>query len=258
MPSHVLSSRSTVRFRPPRFGLGGSQLGDSDEQTAIATVDAAYQAGIRFFDTSAKNGASEERLGRALQPRPRGEYLLSIRTRGEDPEGDVRRSSERLGLAVDLVLAANAAEYPVLEELRRDGVIKAVGAVADDWQQLDRLVQEVDLDCVLLTRHYSLLDRQARPLLDSCQARGVSVIVSGALVLRPETVKARRISAVCERYGVSLPQAALAFPGRHPAVTSVLITAKSPAEIRADAALVRRPVPERLWKDPELLRLLSS
>jgi D-threo-aldose 1-dehydrogenase len=62
---------------------------------------------------------------------------------------------------------------------------------------------------------------------------------------------------VCERYGVQLPQAALAFPTRHSAVTSILIAAASPAEIRADAALVRRPVPANLWRDPELLELVS-
>lgn len=257
VPSQLLVRRSTIRFRPPRFGLGGSQLGEADEQTAIATVDAAYQAGIRFFDTSPAYGDSEPRLGTALQRRPRGEYLLSTRTLGDDPEADVRRSSERLGLAVDLVFAEDPAAYPALERLKHDGVIKAVGAYAEDWQQLDHLVRDVELDCVLLTGHYSLLDQQAKPLLDRCVARGVSVIVAGALVLHPETVHARRISAVCERYGVSLPQAALAFPSRHQAVTSVLIAASSPAEIRADAALVRRPVPERLWKDPELLRLLS-
>jgi D-threo-aldose 1-dehydrogenase len=55
-----------------------------------------------------------------------------------------------------------------------------------------------------------------------------------------------------------LPQVALAFPGRHPAVASVLIGAASPAEIRADAALVRQPVPERFWHDPELARLLDG
>ncbi|HZX05323.1 MAG TPA: hypothetical protein VFF46_20435, partial [Kribbella sp.] len=123
---------------------------------------------------------------------------------------------------------------------------------------MGEVVGEVEVDCVLLTGHYSLLDQEAQPLLDRCLARGVSVIVAGALVLHPDTVRARRITAVCERYGVSLPQAALAYPSRHPAVTSVLISAASPAEIRADARLVRQPVPERLWKDPELIRLLSS
>ncbi|MEU4197756.1 aldo/keto reductase [Kribbella sp. NPDC026611] len=258
-PSHVLSPRSTVGFRPPRFGLSGSHLGEPAPDAAVATVDAAYQAGIRFFDTSPAYGDSEVRLGTALQKRPRGEFLVSTKVVG-DPEESVQTSRERLGLAVDLVFAREESAYPVLDGLRRDGVIKAVGAVSDDWIQLDHLVRDVALDCVLLTAHYSLLDRSAAPLLDRCVARGVSVIVSSVLtpqVLQAESVQARRISAVCERYGVSLPQAALAFPSRHSAVTSVLIAAASPAEIRADAALVRQPVPEKLWRDPELLRLLS-
>jgi D-threo-aldose 1-dehydrogenase len=256
-PSHVLSPRSTVRFRPPRFGLSGSHLSDAPD--AIATVDAAYQAGIRFFDTSPAYGDSEARLGEALAKRPRGEYLISTKVAG-DPEQSVQQSRERLGLAVDLVFAQDPDACPTLEALRQDGVIKAVGAVSDDWVQLDHLVRDLELDCVLLTGHYSLLDRSATPLLDRALARGVSVIVSSVLtpqVLQPETVQARRISAVCERYGVSLPQAALAFPGRHAAVTSVLIAASTPAEVRADAALVRQPVPEKLWRDPELTRLLG-
>lgn len=73
----------------------------------------------------------------------------------------------------------------------------------------------------------------------------------------PDVILARRLAAVCERYGVSLPQAALAFPGRHSAVASVLIGAASRAEIRADAALVRQSVPADLWRDEELLRLLA-
>jgi D-threo-aldose 1-dehydrogenase len=150
----------------------------------------------------------------------------------------------------------------VLDELRRDGVIKAIGATAADWQHLDQIVRDREVDTVLLAGQYSLLDQTAMPLLDRCLARGVAVIVSGILtpdVLHLEEtsdIQARRISAVCERYGVSLSQAALAFPTRHPAVSSILITAASPAEIRADAALVRQPVPATLWRDPELLRLV--
>ncbi|WP_371401121.1 aldo/keto reductase [Kribbella sp. NBC_00662] len=263
-PSQVLAPHSTIRFRPPRFGLGGSHLGEppgpDGDATAAATVDAAYQAGIRFFDTSPAYGDSERRLGTALQKRPRGEFLVSTKVVGDDPKVSIDKSRAQLGLAVDLVLAQDESVYPTLDRLRRDGTIKAVGAVSDDWQELDRLVRDVELDCVLLTAQYNLLDRDAVPLLDRCLARGVSVIVSGVLtpqVLQADTVQARRISAVCERYGVSLPQAALAFPSRHSAVTSVLIAASSPAEIRADAALVRQPVPEKLWRDPELLRLLS-
>ncbi len=269
-PSHALAPHSVSGFRPPRFGLGGSQLGElpgpDGDATAVATVDAAYQAGIRFFDTSPAYGDSERRLGTALRRRPRSEFIVSTKVAGDAARASLAASSERLGLAIDLVLAEDKSAYPALDELRRDGVIKAIGAVSGDWRELDPLVRDVDLDCVLLAGQYSLLDQSAAPLLDLCLARGVSVIVSGVLtpqVLQaekssgPSATQARRISAVCERYGVSLPQAALAFPSRHSAVTSVLIAASTPAEIRADAALVRQPVPARLWRDPELLRLLS-
>ncbi|WP_165555462.1 aldo/keto reductase [Kribbella pittospori] len=268
-PSRALAPTSVSRFRPPRFGLSGSRLGEpGPDGDALATVDAAYQAGIRFFDTSPTYGESERRLGTALQRRPRSEFLVSTKVAGEDAGASVRASVKRLGLAVDLVFVRDADEsaYPVLDELRRRGEIKAIGAASGDWRLLDGLVRDVDLDCVLLAGQYSLLDQSAAPLLDRCLARGISVIVSGILtrpILQsekssdPVAIRARRISAVCERYGVSLPQAALAFPVRHAAVASVLIAAASPAEIRADAALVRQPVPATLWRDPELLRLVS-
>jgi D-threo-aldose 1-dehydrogenase len=269
-PSHALASQSVSRFRLPRFGLGGSQLGESPgpdgDATAVATVDAAYQAGIRFFDTSPAYGDSDRRLGTALQRRPRGEFMVSTRVAGDDVRASLRESSERLGLAVDLVLAEDEAAYQAMDELRRDGVIEAIGAVSADWRQLDRMVRDAELDCVLVAGQYSLLDQSAAPLLDRCLASGVSVIVSGVLTPQmlqaeessdPTAIQAHRISAVCERYGVSLPQAALAFPSRQPAVASVLIAASTPAEIRADAALVRQPVPAQLWSDPELERLLS-
>jgi D-threo-aldose 1-dehydrogenase len=293
-PSHVLSPLTPTKFRLPRFGLGGSPIGDllgpGGDAVATATVDAAYQAGIRYFDTAPRYGAgsSERRFGTALARRPREEFLLSTKV-GRTIEGTadfsadgIRRSliesRERLGLRIDLVLLDDPGEhwqqateeaYPVLDELRSERVIGAVGAAADDWRPLDRLVRDTAVDAVLLSGQYSLLDRSAAPLLDRCQARGVLAIVSGVLsrqVLQidrskqttdPSTILARRIAAVCERYGVSLPQAALAFPGRHSAVASVLIGAASQAEIRADAALVRQSVPAELWRDKELLRLLD-
>jgi D-threo-aldose 1-dehydrogenase len=293
-PSHVLSPMTKTRFRPPRFGLGGSPIGDlpglDGDVLATATIDAAYQAGIRFFDTAPRygGGASERRFGTALARRPRGEFLVSTKVgRLVDGTADfsadgIRRSlaesADRLGLDVDLVFLHDPGDqwqqaideaYPVLHELREQGVIAAVGAAMDDWRLLDRFVRDTQLNAVLMAGQYSLLDRSAAPLLDRCLARGVAAIASGVLskqVLQtdrseqtadPATILARRISAVCERYGVSLPQAALAFPGRHAAVSSVLIGAASQAEIRADAALVRQSVPAELWRDEELLRLLD-
>lgn len=66
-----------------QLGFGGAGLGElhtpiSDAQ-AEATVASAWQAGIRYFDTSPwyGRGLSELRLGQALRGRARGDFLIS-------------------------------------------------------------------------------------------------------------------------------------------------------------------------------------
>ena len=50
-----------------------------DEPTARATVDAAWEGGIRYFDTAPHYGLglSERRLGEALRDRPRDDVVVS-------------------------------------------------------------------------------------------------------------------------------------------------------------------------------------
>ncbi|MGH7785859.1 MAG: aldo/keto reductase, partial [Candidatus Binatia bacterium] len=56
-----------------RLGLGGAPLGNMyqavSEADAAATVDAAWDAGLRWFDTAPLygHGLSEQRLGAALR-----------------------------------------------------------------------------------------------------------------------------------------------------------------------------------------------
>jgi D-threo-aldose 1-dehydrogenase len=71
--------------RVTRLVFGGAPLGGlfsalSDE-TAHATLDAAWAAGIRAFDTAPHYGVglSEQRMGRFLAGRPRHEYVLSTK-----------------------------------------------------------------------------------------------------------------------------------------------------------------------------------
>jgi D-threo-aldose 1-dehydrogenase len=54
---------------------------------------------------------------------------------------------------------------------------------------------------------------------------------------------------VCARHGVSLRAAALAFPFGHPAVTSVLVGARSAGEVEDAVTSFERPVPGDLWAD---------
>lgn len=74
------------RYRPiTHLGLGGTGLGDmyhtTSDEAAHATVDAAWDAGIRYFDTAPHygTGLSEHRFGQALRRRERGSYTLSTK-----------------------------------------------------------------------------------------------------------------------------------------------------------------------------------
>jgi D-threo-aldose 1-dehydrogenase len=68
-----------------QLGLGGAGLGDLfdvvEDADASATLQAAWDAGIRYYDTSPwyGRGQSEHRFGRALYRRPRSDYVLSTK-----------------------------------------------------------------------------------------------------------------------------------------------------------------------------------
>jgi D-threo-aldose 1-dehydrogenase len=68
-----------------QLGLGGAGLGDLfdvvEDADANATLQAAWDAGIRYYDTSPwyGRGQSEHRFGRALYRRPRSDYVLSTK-----------------------------------------------------------------------------------------------------------------------------------------------------------------------------------
>jgi D-threo-aldose 1-dehydrogenase len=278
------------------LGLGTAPIGNmftgvSDED-AWATVDAAWEGGIRYFDTAPLygHGASERRLGEALGARPRDEYVLATKIgRVLDPAGADRaptiftdvgelephfdysrdavlRSLEesliRLGVdRIDVALVhdrdlheedALTQAFPTLAQLRDQGVVRAIGAGMNQHEMLLRFVDRVDLDCVLLAGRYSLLDRGGAGLLESCERQGVGVVVGGVfntgVLVDPDAHqtydyapassdvigRALRLRDACATHGVALGAAALKFAMRHPAVTTVLVGARAPAEIALD------------------------
>ena len=68
-----------------QLGFGGAQIGDMFVKVSNAEADqviqATYDAGIRYFDTSAwyGRGLSEHRLGQFLRNQPRDSFVLSTR-----------------------------------------------------------------------------------------------------------------------------------------------------------------------------------
>jgi D-threo-aldose 1-dehydrogenase len=317
LPTRPLG-RSPVRVTELSFG--GAAIGNLftavTDEAARAAVDAAWDGGIRTFDTAPHYGLglSERRLGEALRGRPRDEYVICTKVgrllepagaagaagadggQGSDTEGfavpaslvrrfdfsadGVRRSLEaslaRLGLdRVDIVLIHDPDDhgdqaireaYPALEKLRADGMVGAIGAGMNQAAMLTRFVTETDIDVVLVAGRYTLLDQSAADaLLPAAEARGVSVIAGGVfnsgLLAAPAAGatydyqaasgelldRALRLEQACARFGVPLRAAAARFPLNHPAVASVLIGARSAAEISEAVRLRDLDISGALW-----------
>ena len=70
---------------PSKLGFGAAPLGnmfrDIPEEEAFATVDAAWNDGIRYFDNAPFYGAglAEIRMGEALEGRARCDYVISTK-----------------------------------------------------------------------------------------------------------------------------------------------------------------------------------
>ncbi|HET6500418.1 MAG TPA: aldo/keto reductase [Amycolatopsis sp.] len=202
-----------------------------------------------------------------------------IRVRDYTADGIYRslaESLDRTGLdAFDILLIhdpddyweqAVGEAYPALARLRDEGAVKAIGAGMNQSAMLSRFVAETDIDCVLIAGRYTLLDREAEEdLLPRCADRGVGVIVGGVFnsgILAdpgsratfdyepaPPAVRRRvaELAETCARHGVPLAAAALQFPLRHKAVSSVLVGARTPAEVAESVAGLAVDIPEELW-----------
>jgi D-threo-aldose 1-dehydrogenase len=316
------------------LGFGGAPIGGFrfalSDQDGVDTLRAAFDGGIRYFDTSPYYGygRSELLFGYALRPHPRDAFVLSTKVGrwmaplgpGEMVEGwrsgglpfkasfdysrdgtlrSLEQSMLRLGLPrIDIALIhdadvhthgsveeaerrfkqAMAGSYPALSELRRAGVIKAIGVGLNETAMSLRFAREADLDCIMLAGRYTLLEQGAlAELLPLCEKKNMSMLLaaplnSGILATGaragasydykpapPQILdKVRRIEAVCARHRVDLTTAALQFPLAHPRLASIVVGALKPAEVADNLARLAHAIPSELWRELKAEKLLAE
>ncbi|GGT84749.1 aldo/keto reductase [Streptomyces lateritius] len=152
------------------LALGCAALGNLcqpvTDEAARATVDAAWDAGVRTFDTAPHYGLglSERRLGAALRDRPRDTYTLSTKV------GRLLAPGPQGGLGDDLGHGfAVPATHRRVWDFSADGVLRSLEA------SLERLGLD-RVDIALLhdpDDHAEQALREAYPALERLRAEGV-------------------------------------------------------------------------------------
>ena len=155
--------------------------------------------------------------------------------------------------------------YKALDELRRNGDIRAIGLGVNEREVCLAALEHGDWDTFLLAGRYTLLEQDPLDdLLPACERRGASIILGGPYnsgilaggdtwnyAKAPAEVidKAQRIATVCAAHEVPLPAAALRFPLGHPLVSSVIPGPRSRSEMRTNLDYWQMPIPAALWSD---------
>ncbi|MGW3730774.1 aldo/keto reductase [Streptomyces sp. NPDC000851] len=170
--------------------------------------------------------------------------------------------------------------YRALADLRDAGTVGAVSIGVNHAPVAVRFLREAappGPDCVLLAGRYTLLDQSGLDeLLPLCAERGVAVMAAGVYqgglladprpgalhgygaVPRRLLWRVRAWAAVCRAFDVPLLAAAVQFPLGHPAVTSVVVGARSPDEVTGSVDFFNHPVPPVFWRAVKAAGLLPE
>ena len=198
----------------------------------------------------------------------------------------IQESLERLNISsIDIALIHDADDrideaiknsYPVLDELRSQGVIKGIGVGMNICSYATKAVKEMDLDVILIAGRYSLLDQSAQEVLfKECLKKQTGVMVGGVynsgvlanptpestynyVPVTPEILsKVKQIQALLLDFDISLTAAAIQFPLRHPAVTCVLTGSRSVTELNANIKDFDTNIPDAAWNALEDAGLIN-
>ena len=282
------------------FGTGGLTNGaDADTperiRTAHETVRAIFAGPAHFIDTSRiyGRGRSEQRIGDVIRERggmPPGFKLatkldLDFETRrfdGAAARRSLEASIKALGIDHFHVLHLHDPEFIAditdvtgpdgsmveLMKMKEEGFCDAVGLGAGDVDVMMPLLRDWDFDVMLTHNRFTLVNRNAEPMIDYALSRGTAVFnaapygggvfAKGSSVVQkysyrdapPDVLDAvRKGEAVCSRHGVPPGAAALQFSMRDPRITATVCGVSKPDRVAETIEWANWSIPDAVWEE---------
>jgi aryl-alcohol dehydrogenase-like predicted oxidoreductase len=287
----------------PAFSLGGYPLGwggAEDERAAIEAVQCAIEQGLDYIDTSPGYGDSQRRIGLALEGVPRESLIISTKTgthpaRPQDYCWDATMWSVEESLRLlktdylDLLLVHDPRDIePVfaprgaleaLEQLKEQGVIRAIGLGQKRFDYHQRAIECGRFDVILTFNNYHPLDVSALDWLLPLAAEHDVGVLNGAAMAHglltgedPDLIAARgdignqaemlpdarRLYRWCQEKGLSMPALIFQFCMRQPLIHCTLTGVKNRAELEENLRAAALPLPESTWDELAALGLTTS
>lgn len=177
--------------------LGGSDWGDMDDERALATLRAAAEAGINFFDTADVYGLgrSESLIGEFLRRSP-GEHFVATKL-GRFPEpgwpgnftlAAIRKHTEaslrRLGVErIDLTqlhcipaeVLRDGEVFEALRTLQREGKIRSFGVSVESAEEAELCLRQGGVAALQII--FNVFRPRPARFFDLAKQQGVALIV---------------------------------------------------------------------------------
>lgn len=308
MGAEILARRQfgSSTLTVPPIAIGCAPLGNMEETflysvseaDAIATIKAGLTSPLDYIDTAALygDGESERRIGLALADidgLPRSSVLQTKQGRdpvtgdysGETVKHRMERSLQLLGVDhVDIVYLHDA-EWTTFEEamapggpvsalqsFKEQGIVDYLGVASGPNEVELQYVETGLFDAVITHNRYTLLSRNADPLIDEAHRRGLAVLNaapygSGILAKGPQAYpryayqqasagmleRTVALQEICGRHSVPLAAAALQFSMLDPRITTTIVGMSRPERLQQTLDLAAINIPDGLWEEIDAL-----
>ncbi|MDJ0569171.1 MAG: aldo/keto reductase [Pleurocapsa sp. MO_192.B19] len=265
-PSHA--SSSTIKSMPERtlgktqinlpiLGLGGAGQTpisyEDQEVEAIALIEKALELGIKYYDTAASYGPSEERFGKVL-PTYRDRIYLNSKTAARDYDGawrELEHSLKRLKTdyldswqlhhvsftdELDIIFSDRGA-IKAVEEAKEQGLIKFSGITGHhEPEVIAEGLHRYDFDTTLISLNAADVHHPrpfSRTVLPVAQEKNVGTIAM-KVPAYGRLLKPGILSSMEQAMGYSL-----SLPGVH----CCIIAAENPEQLESNVTVARNYTP---------------
>ena len=284
------------------YGIANN-AGKPDEEKSFAMLRAAFENGINSLDTARSYGNSEEVIGRFLKtwegqlPFITTKVPNSGNTPSDKLEGyvidSVEQSLQRLGVSkVDAVMLHSTADVythganiaKAMEALLKKGYTDQIGVSVYDGKDIAEMLKYPQY--TVTQAPMSIFDQRliASGTVNELKQRNYTVFVrsvflQGLFFLNPDTItdpilvehaapKIRLLRQIAEAEGMSIAQLAIAFMRDTAGITSLVLGADTPQQVKENIAYFDTPclsdsVMATLQKEfafvdiPEIMKVLS-